>query len=96
MGRPEMSSREKADHTEHVCLIILSKQKDHSKAANKIKDKILILSNKLDKIQKAFEEKKEEICEEENISYKFVTSILSGRKSAKEEELEEDLVDEII
>ena len=92
MERLDMNNKQKAEHTEQICSIILSKQKDHAKVAGKIKDQILILNDKLDAIQEVFDKKQEKFCRKERISYRFVKTILSRNRNREEEVFQDEII----
>ena len=89
MLRSEMNNDQKSKHTEVVCKLILAKKK-----ANKVK--IDVLESQIRDMQKSINVLNEntkdysiDVCEREEISFKFIDEILFGKPKKKVKEKED-------
>lgn len=92
--RSKMSKEQLADHNEEVCTMIMKENRVRIKDNHAIKKKISKLRQELKDSNDAFKTKKADICSDEGVSEKFMTTIIFGKLGLEEEEArdEKDLI----
>lgn len=81
--RKLMNAKEKSLHVESVCIALKKSIRLHGKKTLTLREEVKQLTENLRLIDESFTCEKEAYCEEEGISYKFVTAVLTGRREKK-------------
>lgn len=81
MRRSEMNPNQKSRHVEKVCKSLLIHKRAYNKKEHEITSQIMALRKELDGHFEAFNSTKSQICATEEISPKFINSILNGRQT---------------